>query len=73
MADTKKTRQAKRTRHQKSPSADARIKYKQMTLEILFTDGRMETVTFYTLENFMNFMNQTVRTNYTDSIRIELF
>ena len=72
MAKKKKAGQAKQNKHQKPAEPDT-IKYKQMTLEILFTDGQVETVTFYNPENLLRFMAQIIRTHFADSIRIELF
>ena len=55
------------------PQPKTPIRYKHMTIEILFTDGQVKTATFYDLKDLLNYIEQTVAICYTDSIRIELF
>ncbi|MBN2456850.1 MAG: hypothetical protein JXB29_10025 [Sedimentisphaerales bacterium] len=73
MPKKKKIRREKQNKHQQPDTAERQPKYEQMILEILFTDGQMETVTFYKLEDLVEFMDQTARSRYTDSMRVALF
>ena len=50
-----------------------RPKYKQMTVEILFTDGELKTVTFYKPADCFRYIERTVCEEYADSVRVELF
>ncbi len=54
-------------------TANKPLKYKQMTVEIAFTDGGIETVTFYSPAEFFRYIERTVTEHYADSVRVELF
>ena len=49
------------------------VRYKQMTAEIAFTDGGVETVTFYDVGECFDYVREAVKGNYADSVRVELF
>ena len=52
---------------------DSGVKYKQITAEIFFTDGEIETINFNTPEDFLDYIAKTIRVQFVDSIRVELF
>lgn len=65
-----------RKKDQKKPKAinpDSVVEYKQITAEIFFTDGEVETVNFENLDDFTQYLNKTARIQFVDSIRAELF
>jgi len=49
------------------------LKYKQITAEIVFTDGEIETATFYRPSECFRYIERTVGEHYADSVRVELF
>ena len=49
------------------------LKYKQMTVEIGFTDGGIKTVTYYSLSDCFRDIERIVGEHYANSVRIELF
>ena len=49
------------------------IKYKQMTVEIMYTDGEITTATFYDLKDCCRHIERLAAEHYTDRVRIELF
>ena len=57
----------------KKDAAARGIGYRQMTVEMFFTDREMKMGTFYCLKDVLSYIEQGVRSRYTDSVRIELF
>ena len=66
---TKKTTAKK----QKITISNNPLKYKQMTVELAFTDGEIETVTFYSPADCFRYIERTVTEHYANSVRVELF
>ena len=52
---------------------DGQVKYKQMTVEITFTDGEIQVHNFYDPSKCFRYIEQAVSEHYTDRVRIELF
>ena len=57
----------------KNKQAENQIKYKQITVEITFTDGEKEMKNFYSPAGCFRHIEKAVTEHYADSIRIELF
>ena len=57
----------------KPTTANNPLKYKQMTVEIAFTDGGVNTATFYSPADCFRYIERTVTEHYADSVRVELF
>ena len=57
----------------KGVGGNGEIEYKQMTVEILFTDGEMTTANFYTTNECFEYVERSVRERWADSVRVELF
>ena len=57
----------------KATTTNTQLKYKQMTVEIVFTDGEIETITFYNPADCFRYIERTVTEHRVDSIRVELF
>lgn len=68
MAKKKKTAKKAETSVVNEP-----LKYKQITAEIVFTDGGIETATFYRPSECFRYIERTVGEHYADSVRVELF
>ncbi len=49
------------------------LKYKQITAEIMHTDGEIMTASFYDLKDCCRYIERVAGEHYADSIRIELF
>ena len=49
------------------------LKYKQMVVEIMYTDGEITTATVNSLVDCCWYIEQRASEHYVDSIRIELF
>ncbi len=70
MAEKKK---AKKKKQSEPTAAVSRLKYKQITVEFAFTDGGIETVTFYSPADCFRYIERTISEQYTNSVRVELF
>ena len=53
--------------------AEAGVRYKQMTVEIFFTDREVKMGTFYRVKDVLSYIEEGVRSRYTDSVRMQLF
>ena len=64
----------KKAKKKKQPvKAEGQVRYKQMTTELLFTDGEIKTVTFYKSAECFRFIERAVCEHYADTVRVELF
>ena len=69
----KKTSKKKAAKKQESVAVASPLKYKQLTVEFAYTDGGIETVTFYSPSDCFRYIERAVTEHYADSVRIELF
>ncbi len=65
----KKTEESKAAKERKRKP----LKYKQMVVEIVYTDGEITTATVNSLVDCCWYIEQRASEHYVDSIRIELF
>ena len=54
-------------------AAKNQLKYKQIAVEITFTDGEKEMNNFNSSADCFRFIEKAVSEHYADSIRVELF
>ena len=57
----------------KKDAAAGGVSYRQITVEIFFTDREVKMGTFYCLKDVLGYIEAGVRGRYADSVRIELF
>jgi hypothetical protein len=49
------------------------VRYRQVTVEISFTDGERGLETFHNIAGVLGYIENAVSGRYADSVRIELF
>ena len=49
------------------------VAYRQITVEIFFTDGERALGTFHSVGDVLSYVENAVSGRYADSVRIELF
>ena len=68
-----KKKKVKKGEKRKTADVKTEVSYKQTTVEIFFTDGEIETVTFYNPADCFRYIERTVAEHYADRVRVELF
>ena len=48
------------------------LRYKMLTSEIAFTDGEIETLTFYDIDKCFDHIKDRVKYDYVNSVQVEL-
>ena len=66
-------RQMAKRKTRESADAGMPLRYKQITVEIMYTDGEIATATFYKVSDCFGYIERTVSERYANSVRIELF
>ncbi len=63
----------KKKKVKKQPKQREDMKYNSLTMRIAFTDGGLETLTFYGIDQCFDHIKDRVKGDYVDSVRVELF